>query len=186
MRRACQQLGHAVALDSAPGRGSRFRVRLPLMRDVCLMPDAPRAAGRPTAFVAGRRVLIVENDPAMRQAFGMLLRGWGMEVADAGGVAEARAAVREGTVPDVVLTDYRLDDDETGMQTIEALRRRPRRAAAGADRQRRGRRGDPAARRPARRAGAREAGRRERAPAGARDAAGGARVSDVGRACARG
>ena len=53
----------------------------------------------------------------------MLLRGWGMEVSDAGGVEPTRAAARaRGRPPDLVLTDYRLDDGETGVQTIEALR----------------------------------------------------------------
>ena len=101
VRRACQQLGHEVALASAPGRGSRFRVRLPLMRNVCLMPDAAPDARRAGAGgLAGRRALVVENDPAMRAAFGMLLRGWGMEVADAAGVADARAAAGAGAARD--------------------------------------------------------------------------------------
>ena len=66
---------------------------------------------------------MVENDPGTREAFSMLLRGWGMEVSDAGGVEAARAAARAaGRPPDLVLTDYRLDDGETGVQTIEALR----------------------------------------------------------------
>jgi signal transduction histidine kinase/CheY-like chemotaxis protein len=124
VRRACQLLGHEVALESALGRGSRFRVRLPLMRNVVAMADegrGPEQAVAPVGF-AGLRVLIVENDPAMRQALGMLLSAWGMEVADASGVAAARAAVRDGAVPDLLLTDYRLDDRETGVQTIEALR----------------------------------------------------------------
>ncbi len=124
VRRACEQLGHEVSLRSAVGRGSRFRVRLPLMRNVCLMPEAVAADAGPgqAADFAGRRGRIGENDPAMREAFGMLLRGWGMEVADAAGVADACAAARGGPGPDLVLTDYRLDD-ETGVQVIEALRR---------------------------------------------------------------
>jgi CheY-like chemotaxis protein len=60
----------------------------------------------------------------MRQAFTMLLSGWGMDVSDAGTLEAARQAAREhGRRLDLVLTDYRLEDGETGLQTIEALRR---------------------------------------------------------------
>ena len=104
MRRACQQLGHEVALTSALGRGSRFRVRLPLMRNVCLAAARTGAGGRaaaPAADLAGRRVLVVENDRGMREAFGMLLRSWGMEVVDAAGrrrtPAPRRATARRPT-----------------------------------------------------------------------------------------
>jgi signal transduction histidine kinase len=125
VRRACQQLGHAVALDSASGQGSRFRVRLPLIygfgQTEPAAPDLARVTVT-TADLVGRRILIVENDPAMRGALAMLLRSWGMEVAEAACVAEALAAVSDGTVPDLVLTDYRLDDQETGIHAIEAIR----------------------------------------------------------------
>ena len=125
VRRACQQLDHAVALDSALGHGSRFRVRLPLIP--AIRESEPAAPERPrvvvtTADFVGRRILVVENDPAMRTALGMLLRAWGMEVAEAAGVGDALAAVRDGSVPDFVLTDYRLDDQETGIDAIEAIR----------------------------------------------------------------
>ncbi|WP_297970578.1 HAMP domain-containing sensor histidine kinase [uncultured Amaricoccus sp.] len=130
VRRACQQLGHEVALASAPGRGSRFRVRLPLMRNVCLMPDVPAGAAVPVrqSGLAGRRVLIVENDPAMREAFGMLLRSWGMAVEGAAGVAEARAAAGRGAAPDVVPLPRRVDSGlfYDPLLTRQALRdRRP-------------------------------------------------------------
>lgn len=124
VRRACQQLGHEVALDSAPARGSRFRVRLPLIAGSCGDPEAPAPpqVADTTADFVGRRILVIENDPAMRVALGMLLRAWGMQVAEAAGVAEGLTAVREGTVPDIVLTDYRLEDGETGLDAIAAIR----------------------------------------------------------------
>ncbi len=122
VRRACQLLGHPVTLTSAVGRGSRFRVRLPLMREICLMPE-PAAAPVPAGELVGRRVLVVENDPAMREAFAMLLRGWGMEVSPVAGVAEARAAAAARPAPELMLTDFRLDDSATGVQAIEAVRR---------------------------------------------------------------
>lgn len=123
VRRACQLLGHPLELQSAPGRGSCFRVRLPLLRNVVqLAPHEDETDDDDAAGLIGRRVLVVENDPGMRQAFSMVLRGWGMEVEDAGGVEAARAVVRLGPPPDLLLTDFRLDEGETGVQTIEALR----------------------------------------------------------------
>jgi CheY-like chemotaxis protein len=112
-------------LISAGGSGSCFRVLLPLVRNVCLLPDVPPGAGPGDArALAGRRVLVVENDPGMRQAFTMLLSGWGMDVSDAATVEAARRAARStDRRPDLVLTDYRLDGEETGVQAIEALRR---------------------------------------------------------------
>lgn len=125
VRSACRQLGHALELRSHPGRGSSFRVRLPLRGAVCQLSslDGPDAGTEPTpADFAGRRILVVENDPAMRRAFVFLLAGWGMEVESADGIEAAREAVAD-IAPDVLLTDYRLDGDETGIQTIVALNR---------------------------------------------------------------
>ncbi len=68
-------------------------------------------------------MLVVENDAGMREAFGMLLRSWGMEVNDAAGVADARAVAGAGAPLELVLTDFRLEDAATGVQVIEALRR---------------------------------------------------------------
>ena len=73
--------------------------------------------------LVGRRILVIENDPAMRDAFALLLRRWGMDVAVADGGGAALAAAR-AQPPDLILSDYRLDRDETGLQAIAALRRR--------------------------------------------------------------
>lgn len=148
VRRACLRLGHEVDLRGAPGRGSVFRVRLPRALDApgALQP-APataattgavqRIAGSPPAPaplaevaavpapapLRGRRALVVENDAAMRDAYALLLRRWEMEVATADGTATALAALA-GLSPEVIVSDYRLDGGETGIQAVAALRRR--------------------------------------------------------------
>lgn len=122
VRSACRQLGHALELRSRPGHGSCFRVKLPLrgaIGPVPLQQGNPEADPLPADF-AGRRILVVENDPTMRRAFVFLLAGWGMEVEAADSIEAAREIAAD-IAPEVLLTDYRLDGDETGIQTIIAL-----------------------------------------------------------------
>lgn len=121
--RACAQLDHRLEVRSQPGRGSLFRVRLPLVGGVCLVQDTQPAKGRqvPEVF-AQSSVLVVENDPNMRQAFVFLLESWGMTVAQAPGTAAALRHLERGFRPDVILTDYRLEQGDTGVHVIAAVR----------------------------------------------------------------
>lgn len=128
VQRACLRLGHPLELVSVPGQGSRFRVRLPHVDEVCLLPG-PRPGEVPDQsglleFLSGRRALIVENDATVRNAFAFLLRSWGMEVATASGVAGALEVIEDTPPPEVLVSDYRLDDGETGCDVIVAVRAR--------------------------------------------------------------
>ncbi|MEI4472736.1 ATP-binding response regulator [Frigidibacter sp. MR17.24] len=126
VQRACAQLGHRIEVISAPGRGSCFRVLLPRMGGgLCLLPTAtvPRDVRAIPDCFARRIALVVENDRAMRKAFVLLLRSWGMTVVDADGAGAALAALQDRALqPDVILTDYRLNDGETGLDVIAAVR----------------------------------------------------------------
>lgn len=130
VRRACLQLGHEVDLRSALGRGSLFRVRLPLA------PEGPQAAQSPprrgpeaavlksaSANFVGRVAIVVENDPAMRHALELSLTNWGFKVFAGAGARQALAAIRRmGLRPDLVLSDYRLERGETGLQAVARIR----------------------------------------------------------------
>ena len=122
VRRACEQLGHELQLISAPGRGSTFRVRLP-RHMTSLQPD-PSEPNPPKDFsppdYSGKQALVIENDTQMRKAVAMLLGGWGFEVAAVSNGVEALRSL-EARIPDVVVTDYRLDDGETGIGALLVL-----------------------------------------------------------------
>ncbi|MDA3859027.1 MAG: PAS-domain containing protein [Roseovarius sp.] len=121
--RACALLGHPLELRSDLGCGSVFTVTVPLVQSerVVGTHDLPnRAGGRPS--LDGQIVLLVENDPDLRQAITLLLHGWGADVIDAPDLAAAMAQLDDLDIrPDAMLVDYELDDGVTGPDVIAQI-----------------------------------------------------------------
>jgi len=67
-------------------------------------------------------VLLVEDDPGVRDATRMLLAVEGYRVTAVSSESEALRSVREEGTPDLLITDYHLADGELGTQVIAALR----------------------------------------------------------------
>jgi CheY-like chemotaxis protein len=120
--RYCKLLGIAVSVRSRPHRGTVFSVTLPRAAAV---PVAPRGAlsAQPQASIAGRRYLVIDDDPEVREGIRSLLEAHGANAITAAGVDEAIAAMRAaGGVPDAVLSDYRLGGDYDGLDAARAVR----------------------------------------------------------------
>ncbi|HUL78552.1 MAG TPA: response regulator, partial [Vicinamibacteria bacterium] len=66
------------------------------------------------------RILVVDDDPGVRNALARFLRGKGFEVVEAGGVLEAEG-VASSTGPDLAIVDQRLPDG-TGIDLLPRLR----------------------------------------------------------------
>ncbi|PWE32549.1 hybrid sensor histidine kinase/response regulator [Maritimibacter sp. 55A14] len=121
--RACALLGHPLELRSDLGCGAAFTVNVPLARGTNGLPrgEAPAPDPGPPAL-DGLIVLLVENDPELRQAMTLLLRGWGADVLDAAGPADAFAQLGDLDIPpDAILMDYELDDGVTGPDLIAQI-----------------------------------------------------------------
>jgi len=119
VQRASKMLDHPVSLDSAPGRGSRFGVTVPL----ATARDARRQLATPVrrGQLAGRRVLVIDNDQSILDGMEAMLEGWGCEVRSATDAASAMAALG-GDRPDVIVADYHLDNGATGDAAIADAR----------------------------------------------------------------
>ncbi|MCK5622207.1 MAG: PAS domain S-box protein [Alphaproteobacteria bacterium] len=128
VRRFAALLRLSVTLDSRPGKGSVFRVDVPLAasQDYLAQPEPVKTADKAT--LAGRTIMVVDDDPVQVDALSSLLAGWGCKVMAANDVAGARKALAGGKVPDAILADYRLRMGETGAEAVSVVRR-----AAGAD-----------------------------------------------------
>jgi len=116
-------LGHPLALASKPGRGSLFRLTLPPATGVCVdnavvLTQHKQQLGKQLRNV---RVLVVDDDEAVRIGTLHLLRDWGCVGKAAESIEEALVLAGQHA-PDVVISDYRLRDQRTGLEVIAALR----------------------------------------------------------------
>jgi signal transduction histidine kinase/ActR/RegA family two-component response regulator len=110
-------LGPPLSLASPPGRGGVFRIAVPITRAaVATSAPAPLEPG-----LGNRRVLIIDDDEAVRSGMVHLLRSWNCQCQAAESIAQALAlAARK--VPDLVIADYRLRGSHTGAHAIAELR----------------------------------------------------------------
>jgi PAS domain S-box-containing protein len=123
VKRIVELLGLRLQVHSQPGEGSSFSLLLPAAAG---LEAPPRPAAAPAAAVAGRgreqRVLLVEDDAAVRDATRMLLSVEGYRVTP---VATLEEALQVATADvDILVTDYHLANGRTGTQVITALRER--------------------------------------------------------------
>jgi two-component system, cell cycle sensor histidine kinase and response regulator CckA len=97
------QSGGNVWLDSEPGRGTTFKIYLPVAVEARMRTSGAPPPLAEDAFVGGT-VLVVEDHPAVRALTVRVLRGAGYDVVEAASVDEA-LGVLGSTAVDVILTD---------------------------------------------------------------------------------
>jgi PAS domain S-box-containing protein len=108
-QRLCQLMGGAIGVESQPGQGSTFRFRIPLRIPLKRLDQEPSATAAPDPSLAGKQILLVEDNASQRQLLARLLRAWGMEVTCCALAAEAQAAARTHSF-DLALLDATLPD----------------------------------------------------------------------------
>jgi CheY-like chemotaxis protein/two-component sensor histidine kinase len=114
-----RDLGGRIAVESAPGRGTTFTLRIPAPEGLEAHPSAPL----PVAAAGGSETLLLcDDDPGVVRMLASALRRVGYEVIETHGPHEAIAQFhdREGDV-DLLVTDVMMPD-LTGEDLLAQLR----------------------------------------------------------------
>jgi len=115
VKRVASEIGLAVKLTSEVGRGSVFRIDGFELADANLI--AARNHDQPQkGVVEGARVFVLDDDPDTLEATELLLRKWGCQV-EAVQYWQGFAA----GAPDVIICDYELLPDKTGLEVIAEI-----------------------------------------------------------------
>ncbi|MEW5727627.1 MAG: ATP-binding protein [Pseudomonadota bacterium] len=128
VRRLAELLGHEVSVWSKVGRGSEFTIFLPWAEADVIdeLREKPPAGETSLALrsVAGRRVLLIEDEAPVATAMAHIMADWGVELTSAQSVSEVEAMLPTMERPDIILSDFRLPEGRTGAEAIEAVHRR--------------------------------------------------------------
>jgi signal transduction histidine kinase len=108
-----------VVLETAPGQGTVFLLKLPVSEAADEVVDAPKA----TAVVGGsERILLVEDDPTVLTLTLDMLTGLGYEVATATNAGEALAIIHSGAKIDLLFTDVVMPGGVSGVSLARTAR----------------------------------------------------------------
>lgn len=125
VQRMVSALRHQITFTSKEGRGTTFRVYVPLASAPRTVPDRIDTGKVPRGrdLMTDAKVLLVENDSSVIEAMATLLTGWGCSVRMAAQTEEAIGLLGDTSwAPDIVVADQHLDNGDLGSVTIDHIR----------------------------------------------------------------
>ena len=121
VQRIAELLDHPLDLQSIIGKGSCFSISVETTDQI---PNTKTESSNLPHSLTGMHILVIDDEETIREATGMLLRDWQCQVMlCADGDSAAQLIECTSLVPDLIISDYRLRDGKTGVETAKSLLR---------------------------------------------------------------
>jgi two-component system, sensor histidine kinase len=123
VRRLTQLLGHSLIVRSEVGHGSVFEISAPYADAAAIALTQTGEFASPFLAHGVGLILVIDDEMAIQIAMKSLLESWGYEAITAGSCEEMLERIAtHGTAPRLIISDYRLRDNASGIDAIERLR----------------------------------------------------------------
>ncbi|CAN7689499.1 response regulator [Caballeronia sp. LjRoot34] len=127
--RLADLLGDQITVRSQPGKGSVFAIEVmlgPLETSAPPKHDDERITevSRPESHARNGSILVIEDDPEVRDLIGLILKAEGYNVRTASDGVEGLELVFQHVIqPNLILADYNLPGGMNGLQVVASVRK---------------------------------------------------------------
>ena len=123
VRRLTQLLEHPLTVYSQVGKGSMFAITAPYASAAAKASMTTGEFTLPLLEHDGGLILVIDDEVAIQIAMKSLLESWGYEAITAGSCNEMLERIAtHRAAPRLIISDYRLRDNASGIDAIERLR----------------------------------------------------------------
>jgi len=121
VERMAKLSGMSLYVKSSLGKGSTFGVVMPASTEVAAQ-ETKKIPNSEAMFFDDKFVFIVDDEKEIRDSITELLIAWHCKVVTATSGTEAIKKLQKSDMrPDILLVDYRLRDNETGIEVIDKI-----------------------------------------------------------------
>jgi len=119
VRRMCQLLKHDIRVESKVNKGTQFHLTLPLgNKNEVTVKQEQTISGS----IENLNILIIDDEQPILDAMTVMLTDWSCHPQGFTTLDDAELAIDTGSCrPDIIISDYRLANDVTGLDVIHRL-----------------------------------------------------------------
>lgn len=122
VRRISQILKHEISVKSELNKGSTFSITIPRSKETALSSPIELSEYSRT-LIEGLFIVCIDDEVEVRDALKAILKSWGCEILAVDSAQNALIKFNEYpySAPDIILSDYRLRENKTGVQAIKVI-----------------------------------------------------------------
>jgi len=122
VRRMCKLLNHDIQVESEPDKGTCFQLTMPV-------GDANKVLSKQEEPITGHikqlKILLIDDEQSILDAMTVMLKDWSCYPQGFTNLNDAETWIDENNyAPDLIISDYRLKDEITGLDAIQHLRQK--------------------------------------------------------------
>jgi CheY-like chemotaxis protein len=122
VERLARLLDHRLAVRSKPGKGSVFSVEVPLISAEPYASKSDSTSVQCRLDLNGKLVVLIDDDGQVLKASTKTLEEWDCDVISAETIGAALTKIEQhGRRPDLILADFRLRGEETGLMAVDLI-----------------------------------------------------------------